>query len=155
MTLTKSQEKATVIPETLNCEPENDKLFNEVVDIMISSKKPLIVHNGYLDLMHVRFSLDIRSIIDLFPTYLRLGVITRITYIPCFLISMITNICLPIHQYSITMPTVDLPAFLNALLAWKTYISSNCLKLKPLRNNKKNLSNSRYLKNSRNTIWTA
>lgn len=56
----------------MNADEENDKLFNEVVDLMISSKKPLIVHNGYLDLMHVNL-ISIRYIIGLSRIYRKPG----------------------------------------------------------------------------------
>lgn len=43
---------------------------------MVASRKPLIVHNGYLDLMHVKFTL-VRFTIVLSKIYLANGIVTE------------------------------------------------------------------------------
>lgn len=70
----KLQEK---INATLDCEVKQDYLFNEIVNEMSSANKPIIVHNGFLDLMHVPDHLW-RFIYDFTGLYLTNGKPTEI-----------------------------------------------------------------------------
>jgi len=64
---------------------------------MISLKKPIIVHNGFLDLMHVQF-LRHRSTIDSSKIYQIIGVNTNRKYTVYFLQFTITNIFSVTHH---------------------------------------------------------
>ncbi len=41
------------------------KLMNEVMDCIVENKLPIVVHNGFLDMMHVIYSLII-DILEIF-----------------------------------------------------------------------------------------
>jgi hypothetical protein len=72
-------------------------LFNTVFNEIVASRKPLILHNGFLDMMHVKFKL-FRYIIDSCKHYPKLGLTTNQKFITHFLIFTTINICLQIRQ---------------------------------------------------------
>ena len=73
--------------------PEENSLFNVIFDDIVQSRKPVIVHNGFFDMMHVimgkyRFTIDSSRICH--PA----GANINRRYMHCFLTYTITNIFL-------------------------------------------------------------
>lgn len=115
MIIKKSTASQTAIGTDLNCVVEPDKLFNEVINEMISLKKPIIVHNGFLDLMHVLLT-TLRSTIDSQKIYPTTGTNTNRKCTASFPTSTITNTSSATHPTSYINSPTDRLAQKTALL---------------------------------------
>lgn len=90
------KEKEMKKEEAIN---EQDLLFNHLFKEIIDSKKPMIVHNGFLDLMHVCFN-GSRSFSAFRSLFRTLGPNTKGRSMPSFLIFTITNTSSPVRRLS-------------------------------------------------------
>lgn len=52
------KKKESEVPLELGVGVEETFFMNEVMDCIVENKLPIIVHNGFLDMMHVNFSLN-------------------------------------------------------------------------------------------------